>query len=347
MTVEDVRDDRPVASPDMALLGELFDRQEGVVARRQVIECGYSAPFIRRKVRRNEWAVVYPGVYVDHTGPLTWQHRAWSAVLDAFPAALSHVSAVSGGHTSAVSGGHTSAVSGGHASAVDDGQRAPSEPIHIVVDRARRVTQRSGVVVHYGSGLDDKVLWHAQPPRVRTEEALLDIVGATSSEMSVVACLADAVGARKTTADRLLVAVRRRTRLRHRAFVEKVLCDVRDGTCSVLERGYLTRVERAHGLPSPQRQAPTTADRRGLRDVDYGEWGVVVELDGRAWHDSARDRDRDMERDLDAAVGAARLTLRLGWGQVYDRPCVTARKVARALSAGGWTGSASRCARCP
>ncbi|WP_461665405.1 hypothetical protein [Gordonia sputi] len=36
------------------------------------------------------------------------------------------------------------------------------------------------------------------------------------------------------------------------------------------------------------------------------------------------------DRDLDAAVGAARLTLRLGWGQVCERPCTTARKIGAA-----------------
>ena len=58
-------------------------------------------------------------------------------------------------------------------------------------------------------------------------------------------------------------------------------------------------------------------------------------------------RDRDLERDLDAAVDADRLTLRIGWGQVYDRPCSTARKVARALSNRGWTGAVTQCPSCP
>ena len=38
--------------------------------------------------------MVHPGVYVNHTGELTWLQRAWAAVLFAWPAALSHDSAL-------------------------------------------------------------------------------------------------------------------------------------------------------------------------------------------------------------------------------------------------------------
>ncbi|MGN6782242.1 MAG: hypothetical protein ACTHJH_12130 [Marmoricola sp.] len=58
----------------------------------------------------------------------------------------------------------------------------------------------------------------------------------------------------------------------------------------------------------------------------------MVELDGRLFHDTASARDRDAERDLDAAVSGA-TTVRLTWGQVYDRPCATAAKVASVLRA--------------
>ena len=68
----------------------------------------------------------------------------------------------------------------------------------------------------------------------------------------------------------------------------------------------------------------------------------LVELDGRLFHDTARQRDADLERDLDAAVEGMG-TVRLGWGQVFDRACDTAGKVAALHRARGWTGSARRC----
>ncbi|WP_341258744.1 hypothetical protein [Gordonia malaquae] len=149
--------------------------------------------------------------------------------------------------------------------------------------------------------------------------------------------LSEWIGGRRTTAERLLGALDRRTRIPQRALIHDLLIDLRDGACSVLEHSYLTNVERAHGLPTPERQAPTEVGRKGFRDMKYPEWGLVIELDGRAFHESAVDRDLDMERDLDAAVDADLRTIRAGWGQGCVRPCQTAVKVGRILNNLGWT----------
>nr|WP_212763187.1 hypothetical protein [Gordonia araii] len=276
-------------------------------------------------MRRREWAVAAPGVYVNHTGPLTWSQRAWSAVLGAHPAVLSHQSAIR------AAGGP-----GGEAG-----------PIHVAVAGHRKIVAPRGVVVHYSSHLDERAMWSSCPPRMRVEDAVLDVAANAPDRLRVVAHLADAVGARLTTADRLLDALRRRTRARHRRFLVAVLADIRDGTHSVLEHEYLAKVERRHGLPTARRQAPTGVGRAGYRDADCPEWGLIVELDGRLAHDSAAARDRDLERDLDAVVDLDRTTLRLGWGQVCGRPCSTAAKVARILRKRGWSGSFRRCPDCP
>ncbi|MBV6727853.1 hypothetical protein [Nocardioides daeguensis] len=140
-------------------------------------------------------------------------------------------------------------------------------------------------------------------------------------------------------------------RLAHRTAMAAVLADVTDGTCSVLEHAYLARVERAHGLPRGLRQVESRdgRGRRMFRDVVYGgqrpPWRQIVELDGRLGHDSAAARDRDLERDLDAALGDT-ATVRLGYGQVLDRPCSTAAKVARVLQLRGWSGQPTTCPDC-
>ncbi|ACY22893.1 hypothetical protein Gbro_3709 [Gordonia bronchialis DSM 43247] len=308
--------------PDEPRLADLLELQCGVISRKQVLASDFRPTFIRSNLRCRRWAPVFPGIYVNHTGPLTWEQRAWSAILDAEPAALSH------------------------SSALRDADASDTEPIHIIVDRTRLVTRRTGVVVHYGSHLDSRVLWNTSPPRMRSEEAVLQLAAAASSETRVIAILADAVGARRTTPKRLLTAIETRPKLARRKFIADVLADIRDGTCSVLEHRYLTKVERPHALPTPTRQAPTNVGRRGLRDLDYPDFGVVIELDGRMAHDNANARDRDMERDLDALVEAGRRTIRLGWGQVCERPCVTAGKVAAVLLSHGWTGSFTPCSTC-
>jgi hypothetical protein len=102
----------------------------------------------------------------------------------------------------------------------------------------------------------------------------------------------------------------------------------------VLEHGYLTRVERAHGMLAAERQQRGTCSLGVVyRDAAYGE--LIVELDGRLFHDTVAQRDADVERDLDAALDG-RQTVRLSWGQVLGRPCSTADKVSRLLVARGW-----------
>src|SRR5690606_14421858 len=119
---------------------------------------------------------------------------------------------------------------------------------------------------------------------------LVDLVAGARDDMAAIAVLADAVQARRTTPQRVRAALHGRTRVARRAFLGAVLDDIATGTGSVLEHGYLTRVERPHGLPIGQRQV---RNRPFYRDVLYAGLAQVVELDGRAFHDSARQRDAD------------------------------------------------------
>ena len=310
-------------------LHELAERQGGVLSRRQMLNAGLDYNDVRRMLRRRDLAQVHPGVYVDHTGPLIWHQRAWAAVLAVWPAALAGESALR----------------------ADDGpgRRAASDgPVWVAVDRKRSISSPDGVRLVHVVGLAQRVRWNLGPPRMTAEDAVLYLAIGARSELTAVGVIADAVQSRRTTADRMLAALAKRHRVPGRPFLVGVLRDVRDGTCSVLEHGYLTRVERPHGLPRGRRQSPAESGRRIYRDVEYPEQDAYVELDGRLFHDTARARDADLDRDLNAAVGR-RVTLRLGWGQVFDRSCLTAAKVARVLIARGWAaGTLTPCAPgCP
>lgn len=65
-------------------LRELLALQSGVVARRQLLEAGVDPTDVRRMLRRQELVVVRSGVYVSHTGELSWLQRAWVEVLNAW-----------------------------------------------------------------------------------------------------------------------------------------------------------------------------------------------------------------------------------------------------------------------
>jgi hypothetical protein len=177
----------------------------------------------------------------------------------------------------------------------------------------------------------------------------VDVAARQVGEFEAIAVLADICHSRRTTAARVREAWSERPRLRRRAWIGEILDDVAEGTCSVLEHGYLTRIERAHDLPRGRRQAARKAGRgQEFRDVAYPEQQMIVELDSRLFHDTARARDVDLDRDLDEAALVGGLTVRLGWGQVFDRPCRTTQRLVLILRSRGWSGTPTRCGpTCP
>lgn len=301
----------PARRPEELLgaVGHELARQDGVVARRQLLAAGLRPHDLERLVRRRVLAPLCRGVLVDHTGPPTWRQRSWGAVLALGPAALVGPSAL-----------HLARGEEPRADAV----------VHVGID-GRRGTPAplAGVSVRHLSRLDEVVMWHLGPPRQRLEEAVLDAALEAPDPLGVVGVLAAAVGSRLTTADRLSAVLARRPRAAGRRWLEGVLADVAGGTCSVLEHGQLVMVERPHGLPRATRQlAERGRAGRVYRDAAYGR-AAYVELDGRL-HERFGTRDLDLDRDLDvAAAGGA--TVRLGFGQVYDRPCRTAAGLSRFL----------------
>ncbi|MEW2478427.1 type IV toxin-antitoxin system AbiEi family antitoxin domain-containing protein [Mycobacterium sp. NPDC049093] len=294
---------------------DVLRQQSGVISRRQALDAGLQQHDIRRLLRRNEWARVHDGVYVDHTGPLSWLQRAWAAVLYAAPAALCLESALTG----------------------------EGAVIHVAVSRDRGVlAEPPGVRIHHLTHLQERVLWHVGPPRLRFEEAALDVACQAVSEFDAIAVLADACQSRRTTARRLLRALDARRRVRRRRWLRAVIVDIAEGSCSVLEHRYLNRVERAHGLPRAARQKRWTSSVKvSYRDAEYDR-RLVVELDGLLFHNTASARNKDVERDLDAAVDG-RSTVRLSYRQVFDRPCRTAAKIAQVMRRQGIAVSGHAC----
>ncbi len=306
-------------------LGALLVGQCGVVSRRQLTHLGYRPHDIKRLIRQRRLARVHPGVYVGHTGPPTWEQQAWAAVLAVWPAVLCAESAI-------------------HDPAAAPGQAAP---IHVAVDGGRRCVAPAGVTVHRITGLHGRAQWNRSPPRLRPEDAALDVAADAESEFAAFGVLAEVCRMRRTTPERLAAALAQRGRMRHRAWLAAVLADLTAGTTSVLEQRYARDIERAHRLPASRRQVRAAASTGVVyRDVEYAD-GLIVELDGRLVHNTVVQRDADFERDLDAALGG-RVTVRLSWGQVVGRPCSTAAKIAQLLQHRGWAGEARPCGpSCP
>jgi hypothetical protein len=301
--------------------------QDGIISRRQALHDGMSTTEIKRLLRRREWVAVHHGVYVQHTGQLTWQQRAWAAVLASGPRAALCLDSALRSHEG-------------------PGRRRVSPFIHVAVDHGRRLVAAGGVRLHQMRDLESRVQWNRSPPATRYDDTVLDLAS-RADRLDAVARLADACGARRTTAARLRDRLGERSRIAQRDWLGSVLSDIADGTRSVLEHGYLDLVERPHGLSVGRRQAlRDLGNGRVYRDVDLPALGLRIELDGKLFHTSTRDRDRDLERDLDAVVAEDGATIRLGFGQVHARPCGTAAKLAIVMQRRGWTGTPTTCAAC-
>lgn len=295
---------------------EMFQR-DGVVTRAQLAAAGLAKSDVERLLRRNALRRVHRSVFVDHTGPLTHQQRIWAAVLALAPAVVC-----------------------GPTLLHPDPEAAE---IHVAIDASRRVSHPRGVRVHRVRGLDAVAQWRAEPPRMRREDAVLALVDAAATDLEAIRLMTDAARSRDIGAARLREALGRRRRLRRRALVTALLDDIDQGVNSVLEWGYVHRVERAHGLPRPDRQVTRrTPGGKEYRDVEYDVFRMVIELDGRLNHDSWEAENRDADRDLADHVDG-KLTVRLRWRQVFGSPCATAGRVAAVLRSRGWTGHPQRC----
>jgi hypothetical protein len=302
----------------------LLAEQDGVVSRSKAMTAGVREAEVRRLLSRRELVSIHRGVYVNHTGEPTWSQRAWAGVLATWPSALSHASALR--------------------AAEGPGSTRRQDVIAVAIDRDRHIARPAGVTMHRSAHLEERVQWHLGPPRVRYHDAVLDVAASARTERDALAELARGVQSRRTTAGRMMDALDERLRTTRGRWLAEVLHDVAAGTCSVLEHAYLRDVERAHGLMPARRQV---RDRIGshviYRDVEY-HVGLVVELDGYLHHSSFVARELDMDRDLITAVDG-KDSVRVGWGQVWDRPCWTADCVASLLIARGWDGRPRTCGK--
>ena len=176
-------------------------------------------------------------------------------------------------------------------------------------------------------------------PITPVEQTLVDIAS-EADETQTIAAVVSVLRQGKTTRSRLLNYLESQGRVAKRQLMVALCDESARGIESVLEWRYRELVERAHGLPPMQRQARLTSTTRS--DGWYADYRVVIELDGRTWHDL----DRDMRRDNVLAVAGGVVTLRFGWQAVNSEPCESAAQVARLLSARGWDGLPRPCPRC-
>jgi len=313
----------PSELPDQ--LRELAWLQHGVLSARQVLNGGLTRDIIRSRLDHGRWQRLHTGVYAVFTGNPDRHAVLWAAVLRAGPGAVLSY------QTAAELTGLT---------------ERQSAHIHITLS-GRRPGRIPGVKVHLSGRVAQARHPAAAPPRTRVEETVLDLAEVAATLDDAYGWVTRALGRRLTTQERLREAMAQRGRLRWRRELAEALTPDAAGAHSLLEHRYLRDVERRHCLPRGRRQAQVRRDSRTeYRDVLYEAYGVAVELDGMAAHPGDR-RWPDIRRDNAAAAIDGVLTLRYGWLDVSEHPCLVALQVAQVLQRRGAAGFRGCSPACP
>jgi hypothetical protein len=302
-----------------------LDLQAAAIACRQGTEAGIDPETMRTRFRSGRWQRLYRGVYATFSGEPARETVLWAALLRAGPGAvLSHQTAAE------------------RHGLIDE----PSSAIVITVPASRSPgrVKIPGVVIHRSDAILRTRHPAMLPPCTRVEDTVLDLIQGASSFEDAYVWICQAIGRRRTTAERIRQAMDSRKKVRWRRELTAALGEAGDGVLSLLEHCYVRRVERPHGLPPARRQA-MVRQRTGNRYLDnlYERYAVCVELDGTAAH-PADEQWRDKRRDNANAVRGI-VTLRFGFADLGDRRCETAADVAAVLHRRGWRGTPRPCSR--
>jgi hypothetical protein len=300
---------------------DLLELHSGVLSRPEALRAGMTRKQLAARLQGGRWQRLHIGVYAAFSGQPGRASMQWAALLRAGPeAVLSHQTAAE----------------------LHGLLAAPAPMIHVMIPSSHRVAPIRGVVLHYCGRLSLARHPVLLPPRTRVEETVLDLAGAARGLDEALGWIFLGCSSRRTTPERIAAAMALRGRMRWRRELSAALGLGADGVHSLLEFRYVTRVERPHGLPAGRRQYQVSrAGRHQYQDVIYEDYAVVVELDGRAAHPLER-RWSDVRRD-NANVAIGQVTLRYGWADVTQRPCLVAGQVGAALAQRGWTGVPRRC----
>ena len=264
-----------------ARLASILERQHGIVGRAQALECQLTDKAIRYRTRpHGHWQVVLPGVYLDGRGSLSEKQRAVAAFLYA-------------GRAIAITGLAAVAWHGlpvGHASLVD-----------VLVPQRHRRSDAGFVRLRRTSILPGADYRDGCVSYAPLDRAIADTV----RQLTDMAELRDLVASGVQRGKVEVWQLARELNLgptQGSARLRVALAEVSDGVRSVAEADLHSLVTQFR-LPAPLYNPALFAGGEFLAQPDawWPDYGVVVEVDSRAWHLSTVDWERTLAR-------AARMT---------------------------------------
>jgi very-short-patch-repair endonuclease len=277
-------------------IGVLARHQHGVVSKGQLHELGFGRTGIESRLRRGTLLPIHRGVYAVGHRKLTVEGRWMAAVLACGRGAvLSHRSA------------------GQLWGLIPRGNAAPE------VTRPRAFRARPGIRGHQASLPADEIDEVDGIPVTSVSRTLLDLASLLS-ERRLEKALNEAEVRQLTSARSLPDLLARYPRRRGASMLRAILREHGEAlgvTRNDFEEDFLALVDR-HDLPRPRLNADLAVAGR-LFEVDclWPAQRLVVELDGRAAHGTARAFESDRERDRLLVADGWR-AIRVTWRQLRD-----------------------------
>lgn len=303
-------------TPLPASVHELLTAQRLVVTAAQLRDAGVPRHQVRWLVDSGVWQRTGRGLYYAAGDEPPWISRVWTAGLAA-------------GSDSTIAGTSAARL---HGLLPDD-----AAPIQVLVPATRRRAAGLAGVVVTRTRISRRSQTLDGLRCTTVPETLIDCAGVLEVK-DLEALIGRAYQRRLCNKQALAAALAGRRFVDQRTLLQAAADDAARGIHSPLELHYARHTERPHGLPRARRQV-RVGEELEWADVQYDEFGVIVELDGTAFHENARFRDR--RRD-NRNSRAGHVILRYGWAEVISDPCGVAREVAGVLRNRGWNLSTLR-----
>jgi very-short-patch-repair endonuclease len=289
------------------VVARIATSQNGAVTYEQLLQAGLQHSGIGRRSDRGLLHRIHRGIYVPGHEALAHRARETAAILaTGEKAVISHASAASLWGFAA----------------------AEEEDVHVtVVGRRRR--SRPGLVVHYASSLDARDIRQLHGlPLTSPARTIVDL--AATSYRDLDRAFGDAHAQRLVTAREIEELLDRAGPCRGSRAVKALLTDNASGfTRSEAER-LLRALIRSANLPPPRFNARVAGYEV---DAVWPDRGLVVEVDGYAYHGHRAQFERDRRKDL-ALTAAGYRVIRVSWRQLTQEPMALVAVISSALSLG-------------
>ena len=270
----------------------LARRHHGAVARQQLLALGFTPKAIERRLETARLEAVFRGAYA--WGGVELSQEGWwmAAILavDEEKAAISHESGVA---------------------FYEIGRTKLLRPVHLSLPAVGRRQERGGIVVHRRRAPFEVV--ERNGIRVTTPECTIIDMAARQSREDTEEMISQAVIKRLTTEESLRAAAGAAGRRPGAATLRRIM-DIRAFrfTRSGAERAFIPIALRA-GLGMPLVNHVV----HGYEvDFFFPEIGLVVEIDGFTYHQTAAQRAKDLERDQILSSEHDLIVVRFSAGQV-------------------------------